>query len=228
LDVTDQEGVVIYPTSGNSSEHFPVLSYAHGAAGGGWYTFEGYFTLWRQLASHGFVVVAPKSCSVGCKAGGWSTYYLEQLKMFEWAKNQTTAGVDPSIFNLIDWDAGVGIVGHSMGGQATVRSAAQQYVDAYNIKAAVLHHPEVDKGGAKMVVPTAAFTGTADGICPPAEAHTIWDPSKSPASRRYATACALSGSLHAGSLYLYGDADTHDRCAACLQSPRGRRCSRTG
>jgi len=176
LDVTDQQGVILYPTSGNSSEVFPIISYAHGAAGGGWYTFEGYFALWRQIASHGFIVVAPKSCSVGCKVGGWDNYYLEQLKMFTWAKNQTEAKVDPKIFSIIDWKAGTGIVGHSMGGQATVRSAAKTYVDAHNIKAAVLHHPEVDRGGSKIVVPTMAMTGTSDGICPPKESHTIWDP----------------------------------------------------
>jgi hypothetical protein len=139
--------------------------------------------------------------------GGWDNYYLEQLKMFTWAKNQTEAKVDPKIFSIIDWKAGTGIVGHSMGGQATVRSAAKtyesrsclvlplcnavypsvrtaptlflcRYVDAHNIKAAVLHHPEVDRGGSKMVVPTMAMTGTSDGICPPKESHTIWDPSE--------------------------------------------------
>jgi hypothetical protein len=179
LDESDPEGVIVYP-SGNipAGTKFPILSYAHGAAGGGWYTFEGYFALWRQIASHGFVVVATKSCSVGCKGKGnkgWKNFYLEQLKMFDWAKSMSE-GPSPSHFGLIDFSLGKGIVGHSMGGQATVRSAAETYVKQYNIKAGVLHHPETDDGGAKMDVPIAAFTGTADKTCPPAETHHIWDP----------------------------------------------------
>ena len=110
LDASDPEAVVTYPTSGKRGQKFPILSYAHGAAGGGWYTFEGYFALWRQIASHGFVVVATKSCSVGCKQGGWKTYYLEQLKLFDWAKNMSAAA-DP-VLELVDFGKGTGIVGH--------------------------------------------------------------------------------------------------------------------
>ena len=41
---------------------------------GGWYTFEGYFSLWTQMASYGFVIVATKSCTLGCKIGGWDKF----------------------------------------------------------------------------------------------------------------------------------------------------------
>jgi dienelactone hydrolase len=176
LDSSDPEAVIVYPTNTDATK-FPILSYAHGAAGGGWYTFEGYYALWTQIASHGFIIVAPKSCSVGCKDGGWDTYYEEQLKVLEWAKNMSNSGTDKEIFGKIDWTSGAGIVGHSMGGQATVRSAKKDFADKYNIKAAVLHHPFYDKNtyGAEMAVPTAAFTGTADHTCPPQESHEIWD-----------------------------------------------------
>eukprot|EP00041_Stephanoeca_diplocostata_P023372 m.572835 g.572835 ORF g.572835 m.572835 type:complete len:295 (-) comp22274_c1_seq1:793-1677(-) len=168
---------VIWPDNGPHGMKFPLLSYAHGAAGGDWYSIEGYYSLWTQMASHGFVIVAPASCSLGCKNGGWSTYYLEQLKCIDWARNQSEK--DP-ILSMIDWSMGVGIVGHSMGGQATVRSAKETYTRPRNITAAVLHHPEVDNGGRNISVPLAAFTGTTDHICPAEETFKIWDPAPPP------------------------------------------------
>lgn len=143
---------VIWPENAPDGMTFPLLSYAHGAAGGSWYSIEGYYSLWTQIASYGFVVVAPASCSMGCEDGGWSTYYLEQLKCIDWARNQSK--IDP-ILAKIDWDMGVGIVGHSMGGQATVHSAKSTYTIPRNITAAVLHHPEVDNGGHDISVPLA-------------------------------------------------------------------------
>lgn len=140
------------------------------------YTFEGYYALWTQIASHGFVIAAPRSCSMGCKAGGWRTYYSEQLKTIDWVKN-SSAMLPPKPFSLIDWTPGVGIVGHSMGGEATIRSAQAIYTRPRNIRAAMLHHPFVGPGdfGSKIAVPIAAFTGTADNICYPNETVKVFD-----------------------------------------------------
>lgn len=44
---------------------FPLIVYAHGAAGGG-IDLIGYNTFFSQLASYGFVVVAHGSCSDAC------------------------------------------------------------------------------------------------------------------------------------------------------------------
>lgn len=136
---------------------------------------------WRQIASFGFVIVAPMSCSVGCKQGGWDTYYEEQLKVIDWAHNVSHNGSKPKPGETwagtaaIDWTKGVGVVGHSMGGQATVRSAGKEHVVRYNISAAVLHHPFWDKasGTVDVAVPISAFTGVADHICPPNETKLI-------------------------------------------------------
>ena len=158
---------------------------------GGWYTFEGYFSLWTQMASYGFVIVATKSCTLGCKHGGWSTFFHEQLHCIDWARNVSGGGggADPGAYpgiSRVDWTAGVGICGHSMGGQATVRSATAANTVAHhrNITAAVLHHPEVDSGGGKIAVPLAAFTGTTDTICPAPETMEIWDPAPLPKTIR--------------------------------------------
>lgn len=54
------------PSSDNPDETFPIIAYAHGALGGG-VDINGYDPFFHQLASHGFVIVAHKSCTLGCK-----------------------------------------------------------------------------------------------------------------------------------------------------------------
>ena len=66
--MTPVQQVIVYPKDAckNPTGCFPLLSYAHGAAGGGWYTFEGYYALWRQIASFGYVGVAVNVESTLC------------------------------------------------------------------------------------------------------------------------------------------------------------------
>jgi len=145
------------------------------------------------MASYGFVVAAPKSCNEGCtkpggsskytcaglpkvQPAGWPGYYGEQMKTIEWAKNTSSskrAGID-----AIDWAAGVGIAGHSMGGQSTAIAACKSCAEAYGIKAAVLHHAaNGDTKGGKNVgvnitLPTAYFTSSGDSIWK--ETRDLW------------------------------------------------------
>ena len=76
-------------------------------------------------------MTATLSCSTGCEdesqgspwtdcqgilplrpyGRGWGAYYGEALKMIDWAKNMSAAGGD-CIFDMIDWEVGVGIAGH--------------------------------------------------------------------------------------------------------------------
>ena len=184
------------PRWGNDTaeSQFPLISYLHGLAGGGGLDIEGYAVLFAQMASYGFVVAAPLSCNDGCRdqvnapytdcAGlpsvqpaNWPSYYGEQLKTMEWAHSAGKEGSDP-ILSLIDWDAGVGIAGHSMGGQATAITASKNCVVQHfgaRIKAAVLHHaangavgggptPGKTNVGTNVSIPTAAFTSSGDSI----------------------------------------------------------------
>ena len=89
-----------------------------------------------QLASYGFIVVAPFSCDSGCKdkthdarwtsclpglppVGGeaWAPWYAEGFKAIDWARNMSANVSAAPIFHHVNWAAGVGLVGHSMGGQ---------------------------------------------------------------------------------------------------------------
>jgi len=168
---------VYYPSDAQEGEQFPLISYAHGLAGGS-IDLLGYTAMFNQLASWGFVVVAPNTCNLGCSdpvkspwadcnqvavtgknpdADGWNTWFGEQLKAIEWAKQQ-----DDKVLNLVDWNYGVSIAGHSMGGQATAWAAHSNCTTQYNIKAAAVHHGVWGTTNDQIGVPLAAFGSTGD------------------------------------------------------------------
>jgi len=180
LDKSNNGVVLTYPSNATKGQKFPLIAYAHGMAGGG-IDIIGYELIFHQMASYGFVIAAHKSCSNGCTCGrsrwtecnglptvkpakGWPEYYGETLKTIEWAKNSSG-----DVFALIDWSKGVGISGHSMGGQSTTNAATKACTQAYDIRAAVIHHSaNGDTGhgniGSNVSIPTASFTSTGDNI----------------------------------------------------------------
>eukprot|EP00940_MAST-03C_sp_MAST-3C-sp2_P002562 g2562.t1 len=190
FDSSDPHVFVFFP---KNMTRVPLISYAHGLFGGGEIDIAGYFPLFHQIASYGFVVAAPSSCNVGCTstahtrytacAGtpppdistpGWNVYFGEQLRVIDWARNITS--LDGGKYTLpfdIDWSAGVGIAGHSMGGIATTTSAHHDCVSEWDIRAAVVHHAapsNLRNGGGNAglnvtTIPLAAFTSSGDSCC---------------------------------------------------------------
>eukprot|EP01065_Artemidia_motanka_P049725 TRINITY_DN831_c0_g1_i3.p2 TRINITY_DN831_c0_g1~~TRINITY_DN831_c0_g1_i3.p2 ORF type:complete len:305 (+),score=137.15 TRINITY_DN831_c0_g1_i3:63-917(+) len=172
MDPTNKKVTVFYPT-GDPEGKYPLLSYAHGAAGGGLFLL-GYNKLFEQIASFGFIVAAPQSCFAGCKGTGWKQYFMEQLKMVDFAKNVSAAGKEEWASTL-DLSTGVGVVGHSMGGQAVGYSSVEPYVSQYNLKAAMMHHPfTLLVKPEDIAIPIAVFTGTTDHLCPPKTAKKLY------------------------------------------------------
>lgn len=171
MDTTDQQINVWYPKDMPAGKKVPLISYAHGLGGGGLTQRIAYEELLNGVASFGYVIVAPTSCNYGCSdkaalpsdPSGFKNYYKEQLKAIDWARNLTAVGEAP--FDLVDGTAGVGIAGHSMGGQATVYSASAAGA-GYDIRAAVMHHAYTHSYPAPTV-PFLAFTGTKDTTAPP-------------------------------------------------------------
>lgn len=172
---------VYYPSNVSQGETFPLISYAHGLDGGS-IDLLGYAYLFNRIASFGFIVVAPNTCGfLGCADREkrpwtdcnkevvhshnplfplWDTWFGEQLRAIEFAQNQSKTS-DP-IFAMMDSAAGVGIAGHSMGGQATSWAAHENCTSHWNIKAAAVHHGVTATNNTKIGVPLAAFGGTLD------------------------------------------------------------------
>ena len=121
MDSTSRDIAVYYP-KGAAGQKFPFISYAHGDGGGGARAQAGYAPLLKAMAAFGYVIALPKACDTGCHDDtttlphdptGFAHYYLQQLKVFDFALEQSVAG--DAVFATVNASAGVGIAGHSMG-----------------------------------------------------------------------------------------------------------------
>lgn len=169
MDSTDHRIDVWYPTPTAEQKKFPLLSYAHGDSGGGAGLVTDYGILLDSIAAFGYVVAAVRACNTGCRDDrttlpldppGFGHYYYQQLRVFNWTKNET--GVP---FDTIDYSNGVGICGHSMGGQATLYSSGGGHPKQYGITAAVMHHAYTHSFPPPEI-PFLVMTGTTDKIAP--------------------------------------------------------------
>lgn len=168
---------------GAGDDKFPLLVYAHGAAGGG-IDILAYQKTFTDMAAYGFVVIAPQSCFLGCNppksyeldsAVGclpwvdgpqWKSFVYENTRAVDYAKNQTST----QWASLIDWEAGIGVIGHSMGGEVVSQMASAAFAEKYNVKAAVCEHCLMCKVGGDVITTPAMFmTGTGDYEVEPAQ-----------------------------------------------------------
>ncbi len=160
----------------DQSTSFKFISYAHGMFGGGIVDVPGYNELLSSMASFGYIIAATHQCDVGCFDDCLSlpsdpicfgNYYKKQLDVIDWAKSCTVADdicADP--FGHVDFSQGVGIAGHSMGGQATLFSSSYENASNYDIRAAVLHHAYTHSFPSPTI-PFLDFTGEEDTTSPP-------------------------------------------------------------
>jgi len=163
----DKNGFIYYDadalsnTTANAS--IPFLSFAHGMATGGDQVRTFYDDLLTKVAEAGFIVIAPKSCPLAfC-----GDFYKDQLYAINYAK-QEGASLHPVIAKA-DFSR-IGVFGHSMGGAATLQSAAE--ADENDIKAAFALNPACDMGrpncrSSHITVPVFFATSDEDVIVLP-------------------------------------------------------------
>lgn len=177
--VDTRDYVITYPADGGQDQQFPLIVYAHGAAGGG-IDMSAYQHHFSEIASYGYVVIAPRSCFMGCPgpknmtsdletslclpwidSPGWTYFVHENTRALDYAKAESEAGSEWA--SIIDWSAGVGAAGHSMGGEALVGLAGAEVASKYNIKAAVCEHCLACRNtGDLLSTPALFMTGTGD------------------------------------------------------------------
>jgi len=173
MDASDRTIRVWHPT--DEKLKFPLISYNHGW-GGGNLDLLAYDDLLSAIASFGYIIAATAGCNVaGCLSDwaslsgdppGYAHYYTYQLKVLEWGRMM--ANTSDAVMSRVDLSPGVGIGGHSMGGQATLFSASYSNASQHDIKTAVLHHPYTHEFPA-ATVPFIVFTGDEDTLATPKE-----------------------------------------------------------
>ncbi len=162
---------IYYPssTAGNnlpvSNGSFPVITFGHGFA----MTWDAYQNIWEDLVAEGYILAFPRTEGGLFPSPVHADFGLDlaQVSNKILALNSTTG----SIFeNKINGNAA--IMGHSMGGGATFLAAANNT----NIKTIVglapaETTPSSIAAAANVSVPTLVFSGSEDGVTPPASNH---------------------------------------------------------
>jgi pimeloyl-ACP methyl ester carboxylesterase len=142
---------------------YPVISFAHGWTAGGSAVPKDYGQyLLTPLAEAGYIVVATEDAPLN---------YCEE---------ETTDQLFALSLNLTNADRSQpsGVLGHSMGGHATVRSSANaKAAKDLNIAVAVALHP-AEEPFFQPVMPIFYGTGSADRIIPPAGVVSIFEQTK--------------------------------------------------
>lgn len=180
VDKSNSKAVFVFPkqilASDAPPQKFPLIVFLHGFLAGDFLTYGTYRTMLQTVASFGFIVIAPQSCSLGCPGiFRWSTYYVEQLKLIQWVSATKGGSSQPQdtegILQFVDHDVGYGVFGHSAGAQATARTlnnvtqSLKSSNTVYDIRAGLLLHPDPTEKTLEISVPMAAFTGSKDRCC---------------------------------------------------------------
>jgi dienelactone hydrolase len=148
-----------------SNGSFPVIVFGHGFA----MAWDAYQNIWEDLVAEGYILAFPRTEGSLFPSPVHADFGLDlaQVSNKILALNSTVG----SIFeNKINGNAA--IMGHSMGGGATFLAAANNS----NIKTIVglapaETNPSSIAAAANVSVPTLVFSGSEDGVTPPASNH---------------------------------------------------------
>ena len=148
---------------------YPLVSFAHGMLAGGPTARPVYHHLMKHIVSRGIIVVAPESCLLAyC-----FNFYEDQLTAINATHNTSLH----EVFQYVDTKS-VGVVGHSMGGEATEHSSTHE---GYGIKVAAAVHPVSKASFTKDAkVPILFTTGNLDVQAPSRDVKKAYEAAPMP------------------------------------------------
>ena len=176
---------VFYPKDADAlpkpgDETFPVIAFGHGWGVDGPYVGPSYSQLLTTIASFGFIIIAPESCSENIYC---TTFDQDLYRALDFAKNASTPGSINGTVPRTPWRhadvSRLGIAGHSMGGDAAAISAGMS-IDRkrHNISAVVALNPgcmfDGIPVGADVDTPIMYTTGAEDTVVLPAVVWTTF------------------------------------------------------
>jgi pimeloyl-ACP methyl ester carboxylesterase len=148
-----------------ATSEFPIITFGHGFA----MSWDAYSNIWQHYVARGFILAFPRTeggLIPGPSHGNFGTD-LRQVsdKMLELNANSSSL-----FYNKILQKAA--IMGHSMGGGASFLAAANNTNILTVIGLAPAEtNPSAISAAPNVNVPTLIFSGSADGVTPPANNH---------------------------------------------------------
>ena len=160
---------VYYPgtTSGEDvpveTGSFPVVVFGHGFV----MAWDAYENVWEALVLEGYIVVFPRT------EGGLSPSHLDfgmDLSVCENKMQLEGSNSGSLFFNHVE--NSTAIIGHSMGGGATVLGAASSAAVKTIVGLAPAEtNPSAIDSSALITIPALVFSGSSDGVTPPSDHH---------------------------------------------------------
>jgi len=154
------EGV---PFGGAAGVTFPVVVFGHGFV----IPYESYDYVWESLTPRGYIVVM---CDTETGISPNHAEYGLDLAFLAQKLRQEGASASSPFFSKVAPTAA--IMGHSMGGGATLLAAQASDVDAIVTFSAAETSPSAVTAAGGVLAPALVFAGSADCVTPP-EAHQI-------------------------------------------------------
>ena len=142
---------------------FPVVVFGHGFV----MAWDAYENVWEALVPEGYIVVFPRT------EGGLSPSHLDfgmDLSVCENKMQLEGSNSGSLFFNHVE--NSTAIIGHSMGGGATVLGAASSAAVKTIVGLAPAEtNPSAIDTSALITIPALVFSGSSDGVTPPSDHH---------------------------------------------------------
>jgi len=162
---------VYYPAASSgdnvavSSGQFPVITFGHGFA----MSWDAYTNIWQHYAAKGYILAFPRT-EGGLIPGPSHGDFGSDLKLV--ADKMLVLNTNSSSIFLGKIKQKVILMGHSMGGGATFLGAASNTNIAGVVGLAPAETtPSAIAAAPNVSVPALIFSGSADGVTPPADNH---------------------------------------------------------
>jgi dienelactone hydrolase len=149
----------------SAGEH-PVIVFGHGFA----MSWDAYSNIWQHYASKGYILAFPRTEGGLIPGPSHNDFGLDLKIVGErmLAENSVDASL---LFQKVK--QAVVIMGHSMGGGATmIAGASNTGIKGIVGLAPAETNPSAITAAASITVPALVFSGSADGVTPAAEHHT--------------------------------------------------------
>ena len=142
---------------------YPVVIFGHGFV----MAWDAYENVWEELVPQGYIVVFPRT------EGGFSPDHNEfALDLAHLVGEMQAEGTDIQSLFYQQVDANNAIMGHSMGGGASFLAAGTQpNIQTVIGLAPAETTPSAIAVGNQITIPALVFSGSSDGVTPPADHH---------------------------------------------------------
>ncbi|HLP54318.1 MAG TPA: T9SS type A sorting domain-containing protein [Fluviicola sp.] len=148
-----------------ASGTFPVIVFGHGF----FMAWDAYENIWDHYAPLGYILVFPRTEG---NASPSHEDFGKDLVIVAEKMEALAANSNSTFFNK--WNGKTGVMGHSMGGGSTFLAAGDptSSFDAVVGMAPAETDPSAISAAANVSAPTLVFSGSEDGVTPPADHHS--------------------------------------------------------